>query len=376
MTMTVFLNKKCESMCENNPKTIRILHCVAGVGRGGYEALIMNVYRHIDTDKVQFDFLYSFDGVYKEEIEKLGGKLYKIPFITQCGPFAYANNLDKFFKEHPEYKIVHSHMDKFSGIVMKCAKKHNVPVRIAHSHNTANEGNFIYHIVKDYYGKMVNPNCTHRFACSDEAAKWMFKDKADSALIVKNGVDLSRFAFKDTTDKDKFTICCVARFTQQKNHSFLIDVFKKICDKKQNARLLLAGSGPLKKQTEQKAESLGLKDKVEFLGDVSDVPSLLYKSDVFCLPSLFEGLGIVFIEAQSCGVKCVASDNVPKEAKVSDDISFLSLDKGAQFWADYILNLDVSSKKDNSQSVRQRGYDIANTAKILEDFYIENWRKY
>lgn len=348
---------------------IRILHCVAGVDRGGYEAFIMNVYRNIDTSKVQFDFLYSFDGVYKQEIEQLGGRLYKIPFITQKGPFAYTSAVRKFFKEHKEYKIVHSHMDKFSGLIMREAKKANVPVRIAHSHNIANEGGLAFKVVKDYYGKMISPNCTDRFACSEDAGKWMF-DNAEFT-VVKNGIDLSKFDCKDTRNKEKFVITAVGRFTQQKNHEFLIDIFNCICKKRDNAVLYLAGSGTLQNHIKEKVEKLGLSQKVVFMGDCSDVPSLMHKTDVMCLPSLFEGLGIVFIEAQSCGVKCVTSTNVPQEAKVSEDLSYLSLDKSAEYWADFILSINVDKKNDNHKSVREHGYDIVDTAEKLQKFYIE-----
>lgn len=356
-----------------NTQPVRVLHCVAGVARGGYEAFIMNVYRNIDRSKIQFDFLYSFDGVYKDEIQQLGGKLYQIPFITQKGPFAYTSAVRKFFNEHNEYKIVHSHMDKFSGLIMREAKKAGVPVRIAHSHNIANEGGLAFKIVKDYYGKMIEPNCTDRFACSADAAKWLFGN--EKTEIVKNGIDLSKFICKDNRDKDKFVITAVGRFTQQKNHDFLIDVFNCVCKKKDNALLYLAGTGHLQAQIQEKVNKLGLSSKVVFLGDCNDVPSLMNKTDIMCLPSLFEGLGIVFVEAQSCGVKCVTSTNVPQEAKVSDDIYYLPLDKGAEYWADFILSVDVCKKNDNHKSVRDCGYNIFDTAKKLEQFYIDKYSR-
>ena len=198
---------------------LRILHCVAGLGRGGYETFIMNVYRHIDRTKVQFDFLYSFDGVFVPEILALGGRVFQIPFITQKGPFVYHRELRKFFKAHPEYKIVHSHMDKFSGLVMECAREFDVPVRIAHSHNTSNERGLAFHLVKEYYGKKVMPNCTHKMACSAAAGQWMF-GREESVLVVKNGVDTSQFTNADHRCSDQFVIANIARFTSQKNHAF------------------------------------------------------------------------------------------------------------------------------------------------------------
>jgi len=357
----------------NKNEPIRILHCVAGIGRGGYETLIMNIYRKIDRTKVQFDFLYSYNGVYKKEIESLGGRLYKIPFITEKGPFAYTAAVRNFFREHPEYKIVHSHMDKFSGHIVREAKKMGVPVRIAHSHNIANEGMIIYRIVKDYYGIYIAPNCTDRFACSQDAADWLFGKGRDDVMVIKNGIDLENFKNEDKREKDKFIITCVGRFTQQKNHDFLIDIFSEVYRQKPNAHLMLAGTGGLMPQIKEKVEALGLSEAVTFMGDCDKVYDLLHKTDVMCLPSLFEGLGIVFVEAQACGVKCVASDRVPQEAKVSDDIIFLPLEKGAKYWADEILKIDVTEKKDNHQRIRDCGYDINEVAERVQKFYIDKY---
>ena len=375
----VLADVKGEAMGENNNvqlnnnEPIRILHCVAGIGRGGYETLIMNLYRKIDRTKIQFDFLYSYNGVFKKEIEALGGRLYKIPFITEKGPFAYTAAVRKFFKEHPEYKIVHSHMDKFSGHIMREAKRAGIPVRIAHSHNIANEGMFLYRIVKDYYGFYIAPNCNERFACSQDAADWLFGKGRDDVMIIKNGIDLEKFENKDTRNKDKFIVSCVGRFTQQKTHDFLLDIFSEVCKRKDNAHLMLAGTGEFMNPMKEKAERLGIADKVTFMGDCSNVHELLHKSDVMCLPSLFEGLGIVFIEAQACGVKCIASDRVPKEAKVSDDIQFIPLEKGASYWADAICSIGDYEKADNHESIRNCGYDINEVTQRVQQFYIDKY---
>lgn len=186
-----FDKKVKENIIEGCP--IRILHFVAGIGIGGYETFIMNVYRNIDRNKVQFDFFYSFDGAYKEEILSLGGKVFKAPFITEVGPFEYRKSIIDFLNKHPEYKIVHSHMDKFSGLVMEVAKKCEVPVRIAHSHSTKNEGGLLYNVVKNYYGRKINSNANYRFACSTQALKWLYGDEAENNYIIKNGIDLSKF---------------------------------------------------------------------------------------------------------------------------------------------------------------------------------------
>ena len=356
-----------------NSEPIRILHCVAGIGRGGYETYIMNLYRNIDRTKVQFDFLYSFGGVYRREIEELGGRLYKIPFITEKGPFEYTKSVRGFFEAHPEYKIVHSHMDKFSGHIMREAKRAGIPVRISHSHSVASSGVLAYKLVKGFYGFMINPNCTDRFACSKEAGDWLFGKDRDDVNVVKNGIDLKKFSCEDKRDRSKLTITCVGRLAEEKNHTFLIDIFNEVYKKNKNAQLIIAGTGDMEQALKDKVASLGLGDAVDFMGDCNDVNALLQKTDIMCLPSLFEGLGIVFVEAQACGVKCIASDRVPNEAKVSDDIVFIPLEKGAQYWADVILNTDVSEKKDNHARIREKGYDIGEVADKVQKFYLEKY---
>ena len=358
---------------ENQP--VRILHCVAGIGRGGYETYIMNMYRNIDRTKVQFDFLYSFGGVYRSEIESLGGRLYKIPFITEKGPFAYTKYVREFFKNHPEYKIVHSHMDKFSGHIMREAKRAGIPVRISHSHSVASSGVLAYKLVKGFYGFMINPNCTDRFACSKEAGDWLFGKDRDDVIVVKNGIDLKKFSCEDKRDKDKFTVTCIGRLAPEKNHMFLLDIFSHIYKQKPNAQLLIAGTGDMENKLKEKANQLHLGDSVKFLGDCSDVNAVLQKTDVMCLPSLFEGLGIVFVEAQACGVKCFASDRVPQEAKVSDDMQFIPLEKGAEYWADAILEADVSTRADNHAAIRGKGYDIGEVAEKIQKFYLDKYSK-
>ncbi len=357
---------------ENIVSPIRILHCVAGLGRGGYETFIMNVYRKIDKSKVQFDFLYSFDGVFNDEIQAMGGKLYKIPFITQKGPFAYANAVSEFFNQHKEYKIVHSHMDKFSGLIMKLAKKANIKVRIAHSHSTKNEGGILYQTIKNYYGSMLNKNCTHCFACSEQAYNWMFKNNQQNKKIVRNAIDLSRFSNKSDSDKSAFTITNIGRFVKAKNHTFLIDIFSQVKKLVPTAQLILAGTGVLQQTIKEKAKSLNIEESVTFLNDCDDIPELLSKTDVFCMPSLFEGLGIALVEAQAAGVPCIASDTIPKEADVSGQTVFISLQKPAEYWAREILKFKGAKRQNNHDKIKSKGYDINQTAQMLQQFYLEN----
>ncbi len=356
---------------------IRVLHCVVGMNYGGYEAFIMNVYRNIDRKKVQFDFLTSLNGAYDNEIKSLGGIIYNIPFITKIGPFNYNKRLKIFFKEHPEYKIVHSHMDKFSGMIMRAAASSNIPVRVAHSHNTQNEGGFLYNVVKNYYGKLINKHCTERFACSDAAGRWIFNN--EKFIVVNNGIDIKKYLKNDAvrafmrkklnTD-NRFVVGHVGRFAEQKNHSFLLDIFYEIKKLNKNSVLLLVGEGDLRQDIVKKAAALQITDDIIFYGLTDKVHEIVQAMDVFVFPSLHEGLGIVLVEAQASGLYCFASNTVPMEADFSGNVAFLPLDLPPQKWADDIIvnkpiNDDILKKATDS------GYDIPSTANFLQNYYLK-----
>jgi glycosyltransferase involved in cell wall biosynthesis len=350
---------------------VRVLECVVGMNRGGIETLLMELYRRMDRTKVQMDFLVSLDGIYDEEIRALGGKIYTIPFISKVGPFAYGASLRRFFAAHPEYRIVHAHMDKFGAEVMREAKKAGVPVRILHSHSTLNEGGLAYQLVKNYYGRFYQ-DATDYFACSREAAEFLFGPQAARAVILKNGVDTERFCPDEhTSSADRFRIGHVGRFLPAKNHAFLLRVFAAVHEKAPEATLELVGDGPLRAEAAQKAKDLGLSDAVTFTGAVQDVAAIEKQWDVFVMPSQFEGLGIALVEAQSCGLPCVASDTIPQEANVSGAVQYLPLSASPEIWAQAVLALRGQPKRDMRAAIRAAGYDIHTSAEFLQNFYLE-----
>lgn len=362
---------------------IRVLHCVAGLGHGGYESLIMNLYRNIHREKVQFDFVSSFPGVYEKEIEALGGVIHRIPFITQKGPFVYTAALDRVLRASPRYPIVHSHMDKFSGLVMQRAAKAGIPVRIAHSHNTKNEGGFAFQLVKDHYGRMVLPWATDLFACSKAAADWMFGAKAADARILFNGVQPEAFA-PDAAARaavraelglagDVFAVGHVGRFTEQKNHAFLLKIFAALHARRPDSALLLAGDGPLRPKIAEQARRLGLSEAVRFLGLREDVPALLSAMDCFVFPSLHEGLPVTLVEAQAAGLPVVASSAITDEVCITPLVRRMGLDEPAGEWAAAALELaggGFAARRCPAGAIRAAGYDIADTARWLEEFYL------
>ncbi len=362
---------------------IRVLHCVAGLGHGGYESLIMNLYRNIHREKVQFDFVSSFPGVYEKEIEALGGVIHRIPFITQKGPFVYTAALDRVLRASPRYPIVHSHMDKFSGLVMQRAAKADIPVRIAHSHNTKNEGGLAFQLVKDHYGRMVLPWATDLFACSKAAADWMFGAKAADARILFNGVQPEAFA-PDAAARaavraelglagDVFAVGHVGRFTEQKNHAFLLKIFAALHARRPDSALLLAGDGPLRPKIAEQARRLGLSEAVRFLGLREDVPALLSAMDCFVFPSLHEGLPVTLVEAQAAGLPVVASSAITDEVCITPLVRRMGLDEPAGEWAAAALELaggGFAARRCPAGAIRAAGYDIADTARWLEEFYL------
>jgi glycosyltransferase involved in cell wall biosynthesis len=363
----------------------RVIHVLHSMNCGGAETLIMNVYRNIDRSKVQFDFLVNcFDEmVFENEIEQLGGRIFRMKFLTQLTPPVYQYKLCRFFREHKEYKIVHSHLETTTGIILDCAKRAGIPVRIAHSHNsryTHTGGLYrIENAYKSYCKSKVIPNATEIFACSALAAKWLFGMRSNKAVIIKNGIETDKFRFspddrkkiRDELDISDETIVLghVGRFYDQKNHSFIIDVFEQYEKVNSNTLLLLAGDGELINAVKAKVSSRGLSDKVKFLGLRNDVHRILQGFDVFLLPSKFEGLPLVLVEAQAAGLNCIVSNCVSKEADMGCGlITFLPIT--AADWMEKIQKIDVD-REQKSKQVAAAGYDIKATAKWLEDYYCE-----
>ncbi|MBM7651864.1 glycosyltransferase family 1 protein [Neobacillus cucumis] len=361
---------------------LRILHVVVNMNRGGAETLIMNLYRNIDKTKVQFDFLTCKEGVFDSEILRMGGKVYRIPYITDVGHFKYIKELKGFFKENKHYKIVHSHMDKMSGFVLREAKKAGIPIRISHSHNTSSEGGIISKIYKWYAGNYILTTATDLFACSDYAAKWLFKMKSSEAKIIKNGIESGQFIYSMKSrnkirqelniDEDKFVLGHVGRFNHQKNHNFLIDIFTKFNEVNNESVLLLIGDGPLRSTIEKKVIQLNIQDKVKFIGIRNDINQILQGLDVFVFPSLHEGLPVSLIEAQGAGLPCFISENISKEVDLGGNlVHFLPLDKEDQ-WLKKIVEIDSTkpSRKLMSTVLKEQGYDIEDTVEIIVKYYL------
>ena len=234
---------------KENP--IKVLHIVRYLGQGGIQNLLLNLYRNIDRNKIQFDFLVCSEGVFDEEVKKLGGKIHRMHYITQVGELRYKKELKEFLLNHKEYKIVHSHLNEVSGPVMQVCKSINIPVRIAHSHNIRNSNKILQKLYKMYLKTKINDNATDLFACSKEAAKWLFKEKSEQAIILNNAIDMERFEFSEEDrnsirdelgiEKECTVIGNIGKISDQKNQLFVLEVFKEYREKNKNSILILIG---------------------------------------------------------------------------------------------------------------------------------------
>ncbi len=355
---------------------IRVLHAVNNMHRAGIETTLMNYYRNIDRSKIQFDFLTHRPerDDYDNEIEELGGRVFYAPRLYPQNYPKYFKFMKRLFCEHPEYRIVHSHIDAMSYMPLLAAKKSEIPIRIAHSHSTSIDRDFKYPI-KLAFREMLPGVATHRFACGEEAGKFLFKQK--SFFILPNAVNSSDFSFSEETRskkrnelklENKFVLGHIGRFYYPKNHEFLIDIFECFLKLNQNSVLLLAGDGEKLDSIKELTQKKGISDKVLFLGNRNDAAELYQAMDCFVLPSLFEGIPVVGIEAQFAGLPCFFSDRVSKEVAFSYETHFLPLEKGPEFWAKEVFS--ASKGTNQRQSALNNKFDILNSAKALEEKYI------
>lgn len=364
---------------------IRVLHILHSMNRGGAESVIMNYYRHIDRSRVQFDFLLTESNKcqFEDEIVLLGGRVFRVPLLTMTNPFAYLKAVSSFFENHPEYRIVHSHTSSKSFFPLWIAKKKGIPVRIAHSHNTQSEAGF-RGFIRNSLKFGLKKVATHFFACSQEAAYWLYGYRlfnAGKVRIFSNVIESSLFScdlkLRESARKrlsvgeKSLLIGCVGRFCVQKNLLFSIDTFREVYMRDRRTFLLLVGDGEQRPEIESRIAQYGLEKKVILTGVVSNVSEMLQAMDVFLMPSLYEGLGVALMEAQASGLKCLVSTGIPKEADVTGLVTFLPLKGGPQKWAEVIIEQREYSRRGWTEELKSAGYDAETSAKELEQFYME-----
>ena len=363
-------------------KKIRVLQTVSLMHQGGMENLIMNIYRNIDRNKVQFDFIvhHKEKAYFDDEIEKLGGKIYRFSFLDDKNIFKYIKELNCFFKEHKEYKIIHGHLASIGFLYLSIAKKHKVPIRIAHSHGASHLKN-IKGYIKNFLFKFYKYPANRYYACSTEAGNYLFKNK--NFELIHNAINTEQFKFNEIKRQEirkkynipnkDILIGHVGRFNLQKNHTFIIKIFAKILQKNKNYTLMLIGDGELKNKMMDLVKNLGIEDKVIFTGLVQNTYDYYSAMDLFVLPSLFEGLPVVGVETQANGLTTIMADNITKEVKINDNIYYLPITK-IDNWVDFILNLnfsDIENRKKKNEVVNQSNFNMKQLSKNIENKYLE-----
>ena len=326
---------------------IRIAQIMGKMENGGVEAVVMNYYRHIDRNKIQFDFIVDNDSScpQEQEILSLGGRVIRIAPYQSI--ISNMRDLKKLFKEN-DYRIVHAELTTMSVFSLAVAKACGVSVRICHGHNTACKGETKKNILKYMLRPFSRTFATHYFACSDYAGKWLYGksiDKSKRYMIIPNAIDTEKYKFdpevreavrKELDIEDKFVIGHIGRFVYQKNHDFLIDIFNEVYKRNSNAVLLLIGEGALLDDIKAKVHKLGLDDVVHFLGVRQDAYRFYQAFDVFLLPSRYEGLPVVGVEAQIAGLPCVFSNSMTEETNFTNNLLFLN--DNEEMWAKRVLD--------------------------------------
>ena len=352
---------------------------------GGVESVIMNYYRNINRNNIQFDFLCNTEQVaYEDEINKLGGRIFRVTARSK-NIKKYKKDMKEFFKQNAKnYDTIWVNICSLANIdYLKYAKKYGIKRRIIHCHNSQNMDSFIRGLLHKYNKIFLKNYATDFWTCSNDASRWFYSKKmmqSNKYCVIKNAIDTKKFIFNEKVrneyrDKlkinDKFVIGNVGRFHFQKNHPFIIKIFNEIHKQKPNSVLLLVGVGPDEDKIRKLVKEYNLENSVKFLGSRNDVPELMQAMDIFLFPSLFEGLALVAIEAQTAGLPVFASDKViASETKIDNTIfNFISLDENESYWAQAILKFDnnKSQRNSNEELIKESGYDIKVEALKLEE---------
>ena len=365
-----------------SPGPIRVLNLFTILDRGGAETMVMNYYRRIDRSRVQFDFLVHRpqEGAYEKEIRELGGRIYRLPGLRPGNFISYYRKACHFFREHPEYRIIHAHMSELACIAFMAASKEGVPVRICHAHNAPREWN-LKTPMKFVFKHVIRRYTTHMFTCGRDSGDWLYgHGKRGEFVYLHNAIETDRFRYNENTRKrlrsqygfqEKLVLGHVGRMEAVKNQTFILDILRSLVNDGTDAVCILIGKGILEEKLREKARGLHLNDRVFFLGARDDVPDLLQMMDAFVFPSFFEGASVSLIEAQTAGLPCFISSEQSEDAVITENVQRISLKESADTWAEGIRNSYSSFvRKDMAQTIREAGYDIDACAGMLEKFYM------
>jgi len=364
---------------------IRILHILPSLNVGaGMPNLVMNYYRYINREEIQFDFMYFIDSPieYTDEIKSLGGNVYKSLRPNYSREFR--KYINEFFEKHKgEFAAIHCHPIFSAGVFGFYAKKYGIQHIITHSHSSKYSEKMISAIRNRVLMSLVHFYTTDYVACSKNAARLFGKRNQKKVFFLKNAIECNNFTYSKVNrenvrkefgiPQDSIIIGHVGRFTTEKNHTFILEIFKKCLDYKENLYLMLVGDGELFEKIKKYSEELDVSEKVIFTGKRKDVECLLSAFDIFVFPSLFEGFGISLLEAEASGTFCLASDKLPEEVFITDNVNKLNLDN-IDKWVEKIVDFEPYNntiREEYANKVCDNGYDIAQETKKLENYYME-----
>lgn len=368
---------------------IRVLQFTIAESKGGRTQYVLNIWKHIDKTKIQFDFItFSPALSFEQELLEEGCKIYHISCHPEVDREQFIREFDAVLDNG--YDVIHIHTSFWKDVIVEeRAKAKGINKIIIHSHSTScgnsltreeeEEGIKLHNQVKS---RLTEDMATDYWACSEEAAEWLYGGRIDKQKIkiIPNAIDTERFSYNpqqreeirtDLGLKDKFVLGHVGRLEYVKNHAFMLELLKQVVKVDSNIILLLVGDGRLAESIREKARELEIENNVLMVGK-SDVPEKYMQAmDVFLFPSLFEGFGLAVLEAQSAGLKCICSQEVPEKVMLTENVERLSLDSG-HIWADRILDLRNGYER-NSQSdvIRRNGYDIHEQIRQIEQAYME-----
>lgn len=392
-------------------KPIHVLHVLGGVGLGGAESRIMDLYRQMDRGEIQFDFLVHSAAVregfqevrrtdggtgkqngksegnvrkpqfYDEEIQDMGGHIYVLPKFKVYNYFAYRKAVRAFFVSHREFQVVQGHMTSTAGIYLPIAKKTGAPVTVAHARN-AGVVKGLKGLATRFFRRGLAKKADYCFACSQLAGQDVFGEaamRAGQVKVIYNAIDVSRFAYDEKVRQEtraqlglsgELALGHVGRFEYQKNHPYLLEVFAAVCKECRDAVLLLLGDGKDRTAMEEKCRQLGIDGRVRFLGNRKDAERFYQAMDFFLLPSFFEGLPGVLVEAQAAGLRCLVSDTVTREAKATALVTYLSIEEAPARWAEEIMKQMDYTRMDTAGELREAGFDVRTQALGYRQFYL------
>lgn len=367
---------------------IRVLHELAALDGGGDAKLLYSYYSNMDRDKVHFDFvIFDFydEGIYEKPLRELGCTIHKIPRIKR-DKMGYLRGMQQII-ENGNYDVVHSHMGGRSLFTMFFARRYGVKRRIAHSHVAYEPVTKLKRCFNIGLCIAAKINATDLFACGRDAGIYMWGKRCSQkgkVRIMTNAVDTELFAFsqklreekrRELQVEDKYVIGIVGRLEPQKNYPFLLDVYKELLKTSKDVVLVAVGRGQEKEEEaiKQYGVSLGIDDQIRYLGVRSDVPQLLNAFDLFVLPSLFEGLPVVLIEAQASGLRQIVSDKITREMNITDLIDFLPIVGTEKEWAQKIESYRncQTNRTEYAKKVTEAGYDIKEASLRMQEFYLQ-----